>query len=113
MKKSILLIITLAFLNACAEYTALVGPSITMAKSGSILHSGASVATGYAIKKSTGQSPGEHALALVKKNHKFETLLASNEIRECQTTHSSSLTQVFFETLDDIDCIRDPFSTLK
>ena len=31
MKKSIILIIALAFLNACAEYSAFVGPSITMA----------------------------------------------------------------------------------
>ncbi|SVA82085.1 uncharacterized protein METZ01_LOCUS134939, partial [marine metagenome] len=37
MKKSILLIITLVFLNACAEYSSLIGPSYTMAKSGSIL----------------------------------------------------------------------------
>ena len=61
MKKSILLIITLVFLNACAEYTALVGPSFTMAKSGSVLHSGTTLASGYAIKKVTGQTPGEHA----------------------------------------------------
>ena len=113
MKKSIILIITLAFLNACAEYSALVGSSLTMAKSGSVLHSGTSFASSYAIKKATGQTPGEHALTFVKKNRKFDTLLASNEVRECQTVHSSFLTQVFFETLDDIDCIRDPFSILK
>ena len=113
MKKSIILIITLAFLNACADYSALVGPSFTMAKSGSVLHSGTTLASGYAIKKVTGQTPGEHAVTFVKKNRKFDTLLASNEVRECQTIHSSSLTQVFFETLDDIDCLRDPFSILK
>ena len=113
MRKSVLLIIALAFLNACAEYSALVGPSLTMAKSGSVLHSGTTLASGYAIKKVTGQTPGEHAVTFVKKNRKFDTLLASNEVRECQTIHSSSLTQVFFETLDDIDCIRDPFSILK
>ena len=51
MKKSILLIITLVFLNACAEYTALVGPSITMAKSGSVVKTGTTYATSYGIKK--------------------------------------------------------------
>ena len=51
MKKSIILIITLAFLNACAEYTALVGPSVTMAKSGSVLQSSTSFATSYGIKQ--------------------------------------------------------------
>ncbi len=114
MKKSILLIITLAFLNACAEYSALVGPSLTMAKSGSVLQSGTSLATSYGFKKAMGQSPGEYALSLVKKNHKLDTLLVqNNNTRKCETTHSSSLSEIFFETLDEIDCIRDPFSTLE
>ena len=129
MKKSIILIITLAFLNACAEYSAFVGPSLTMAKSGSVLQSGTSLATSYGIKKAIGQSPGEYVLSLAKKNHKPDTLLDQNNnitaqnnnitlaqndnIRECETTHSSPLTEIFFNTLDEIDCLRDPFSTLK
>ena len=122
MKKSIILIITLAFLNACAEYSALVGPSLTMAKSGSVLQSGTSLATSYGIKKAIGQSPGEYVLSLAKKNHKLDTLLdqsndiilAQNDnIRKCETLHSSSLTEIFFDTLDEIDCLRDPFSILK
>ena len=122
MKKSIILIITLAFLNACAEYSAFVGPSLTMAKSGSVLQSGTSLATSYGIKKAIGQSPGEYVLSMAKKNHKLDTLLdqsndiilAQNDnIRKCETLHSSSLTEIFFDTLDEIDCLRDPFSTLK
>ena len=122
MKKSILLIITLAFLNACAEYSAFVGPTITMAKSGSVLQSGTSLATSYGIKKAIGQSPGEYVLSLAKKNHKLDTLLDKNNniiiaqndnIRECETMHSSPLTEIFFDTLDEIDCLRDPFSILK
>ena len=130
MKKSIILIITLAFLNACAEYSAFVGPSLTMAKSGSVLQSGTSLATSYGIKKAIGQSPGEYVLSLAKKNHKPDTLLDQNNnitlaqnnnitlaqndsIRECETTHSSPLTEIFFDTLDEIDCLRDPFSIFK
>ena len=114
MKKSIFLIIILAFLNACAEYSALVGPSLTMAKSGSILQSSTSFATSYGIKKATGKSPGEYALSLVKKNHEPDTLLARNDnVRACETFHSSSLTEIFFTTLDEIDCLRDPFTNLK
>ncbi len=122
MKKSILLIITLAFLNACAEYSALVGPSLTMAKSGSVLQSGTSLATSYGIKKAIGQSPSEYVLSLAKKNHKLDTrlnennniILAQNDnIRECETIHSSPLTEIFFDTLDEIDCLRDPFSNIK
>ena len=122
MKKSILFIITLAFLNACAEYSAFVGPSLTMAKSGSVLQSGTSLATSYGIKKAIGQSPSEYVLSLAKKNHKLDTrlnennniILAQNDnIRECETIHSSPLTEIFFDTLDEIDCLRDPFSNLK
>jgi len=122
MKKSIILIITLAFLNACAEYSALLGPSLTMAKSGSVLQSGTSFATSYGIKKAIGQSPGEYVLSLAKKNQKLDTLLAQDDsillaqndnIKECETTHSSSLSEIFFDTLDKIDCLRDPFSVLK
>ena len=122
MKKSIILIITLAFLNACAEYSAFVGPSLTMAKSGSVLQSGTSLATSYGIKKAIGQSPGEYVLSLAKKNHKLDTrlnennniILAQNDnIRECETIHSSPLTEIFFDTLDEIDCLRDPFSNIK
>ena len=122
MKKSIILIITLAFLNACAEYSAFVGPSLTMAKSGSVLQSGTSLATSYGIKKAIGQSPGEYVFSLAKKNHKPNTLLDKNNnivlaqndnIRECETMHSSPLTEIFFDTLDEIDCLRDPFSILK
>ena len=131
MKKSILFIITLAFLNACAEYSAFVGPSLTMAKSGSVLQSGTSLATSYGIKKAIGKSPGEyvlsmakknHKLAMDKKNHKLDTrlnennniILAQNDnIRECETIHSSPLTEIFFDTLDEIDCLRDPFSNIK
>ena len=122
MKKSIILIITLAFLNACAEYSAFVGPSLTMAKSGSVLQSGTSLATSYGIKKAIGQSPGEYVLSLAKKNHKLDTLLNENNniilaqndnIRECETIHSSPLTEIFFDTLDEIDCLRDPFSNIK
>ena len=122
MKKSIILIITLAFLNACAEYSAFVGPTLTLAKSGSVLQSGTSLATSYGIKKAIGQSPSEYVLSLAKKNHKLDTrlnennniILAQNDnIRECETIHSSPLTEIFFDTLDEIDCLRDPFSNIK
>ena len=81
MKKSILLIITLVFLNACAEYTALVGPSVTMAKSGSIVQTGSAYATSYGIKKTLGQSPGEYIQTLVTKNYKINSFFRSK--RKC------------------------------
>ena len=122
MKKSILLIIGLVFLNACAEYSALVGPGYTLAKSGSIVQTGNVYATSYVVKKATGQSPGEFVISLAKKNNNTKSLVVKNEtkslfvknenVRECETIHSSSLSEIFFDTLD-IDCLRDPFSILK
>ena len=114
MKKSILLIITLVFLNACAEYTALVGPGLTMAKSGSVVQTGSAYATSYGIKKTLGQSPGEYIQTLVTKNYKIDSLLIQKEnVRECQTIHTTTLNEIFFDTLDEIDCFRDPFSILR
>ena len=31
----------------------------------------------------------------------------------CQTVHSSELNQIFFETLDQIDCVYDPMSIYR
>ncbi len=102
----------LAILNGCAQSTSLLGPSYTMAKSGSIIQAGNSFAASYGIKQLTGTTPGEYVMSFVKDNKVEPILLTENE-RECQTFHSSSLTEIFFETLDGIDCLRDPFSILK
>ena len=102
----------LTILNGCAQSTSLVGPTYTIAKSGSIIQAGNSFAVSYGIKQLTGTTPGEYAMSLVN-NDKDDPLLMTEKERECQTFHSSSLTEIFFETLDGIDCIRDPFSILK
>ena len=52
--------------------------------------------------------------SLVRKNYKINSFMNEKEnIRECQTLHTSTLNEIFFETLDEIDCFRDPFSILK
>jgi len=112
MKKIFFLISMLAILNGCAQTTSLVGPTYTIAKSGSIIQAGNSFAASYGIKKLTGTTPGEYAMSFVNE-YKADLLLMTENERECQTFHSSSLTEIFFETLDGIDCIRNPFSILK
>ena len=85
-----------------------------MAKSGSVVQTGTAYATSYGIKKATGQSPGEYIQTLVRKNYKINSFLDQKEdVRECQTIHTSSLNEIFFDTLDEIDCLRDPFSILR
>jgi hypothetical protein len=114
MKKNIFFVTIFIILNGCAQYSSIVGPTYTLAKSGSIVSTGASAATAYGFKKTTGQSPGEYVNSLVRKNYKINSFMNQKEdIRECQTLHTSTLNEIFFETLDEIDCFRDPFSILK
>ena len=112
MKRIFFLISMLATLNGCAQSTSFLGPSYTMAKSGSIIQAGNSFAASYGIKKLTGTTPGEYAMSIFK-NYEVDPILLTEKERECQTFHSSSLSEIFFVTLDGIDCLRDPFSILK
>ena len=104
MKKNIFFVIIFIILNGCAQYSSIVGPTYTLAKSGSIVSTGASAATAYGFKKTTGQSPGEYVNSFI--NQKENT-------RECQTLHTSALNEIFFETLDEFDCLQNPFSILR
>ena len=72
----------------------------------------ATVSASYGFKQLTGTTPGEYAMSFAK-SYSDEPLLMTEKERECQTFHSSSLSEIFFDTLDGIDCLRDPFSILK
>ena len=114
MKKNIFFVTIFIILNGCAQYSSVVGPTYTLAKSGNIVSAGASAATAYGFKKTIGQSPGEYINSLVRKNYKINSFMnEKTNIKECQTLHTSTLNEIFFETLDEIDCFRDPFSILK
>ena len=73
MKNIFLLIFALVILNGCAQSTSLVGPTYTMAKSGSILQAGNSFAASYGFKSLTGNTPGEYAFSSFAKS-KFTIL---------------------------------------
>ena len=102
--KKILLLITVIFLNGCAQSTSFMGPTYTMVKTGSVMQTSSSIATSYGLKQTLGKSPFEYITSLTNEN---------NKINECRTFHSASLNEIFFETLDEIDCLRDPFSIIK
>tara|TARA_Y100000590_G_scaffold315815_1_gene357179 strand:- start:906 stop:1244 length:339 start_codon:yes stop_codon:yes gene_type:complete len=112
MKKSIYFVIVFIILNGCTQYSSLVGPSITIANSsGNALHTGSLLFSSYEIKKRTGKSPTEHVSTLLVSENK--TLNEHKNERECETTHSSPLSEIFFDTLDEIDCYKDPYSILR
>ena len=66
MKKITGLIITLTLLSGCAESIALLGP---MSGSGNMAQSALSSSISYGVKKQTGKSPMEHAIAYAEKHN--------------------------------------------
>jgi len=96
MKKILLTILLLPFLNNCTQYSAMVGPTLTLAETGSLIQTTTSLSTSLGVKN-------------VRQS-------LTDEIRGeniCPTFHSSELSQIFFETLDQMDCEYDPMSIYR
>ena len=71
MNKIFGLLITLLFLNGCAESIALLG---TSASNGKILQSSVNSAISYGVKKQTGKTPLEHAMAYAEEKNPEKTI---------------------------------------
>ena len=69
MKKLIGLLITLFALSGCANSLAFLGPASTSVTGGNVAQSIASSAVSYGVKKQTGKTPSQHALAYVQKHN--------------------------------------------
>ena len=69
MKKGFFLLIFLFLLNGCAESVALLGSSVGGASSGKMLQSSLNSAISYGVKKQTGKTPLEHALAYAEEKN--------------------------------------------
>ena len=83
MKKFFVLLTTMLFLNGCAESIALLGTSAGSASNGKILQSSFNTIASYGIKKQTGKSPLEHAIAYAEEinpGRKKETCISHLEI---------------------------------
>ena len=80
MKKILILLSTTFLLNGCAESLALLGTSTS---NGKILQSSLNSAVSYGVKKQTGKTPFEHAIAYAEEKNperKKETCISSFEI---------------------------------
>ena len=80
MKKILILLSTIFLLNGCAESLALLGPG---ASNGRLVQSSLNSAISYGIKKQTGKTPLEHAIAYAEEKNperKKETCISSFEI---------------------------------
>ena len=83
-------------LNNCTQYTAMVGPSLTFAHTGSVLQASTSLSSSLAVNK-------------IKNDYKNELKVE----KICPTVHSSELNEIFFETIEHMDCYYDPLSILR
>ena len=80
MKKILVLLSTIFLLNGCAESLALLGTSTS---NGKILQSSLNSAISYGVKKQTGKTPLEHAIAYAEEKNperKKENCISSFEI---------------------------------
>ena len=84
MNRILILLLGIVILNGCAQSTSFVGPSYTLAKSGSVMQAGNSVAMSYGFKKAFNKID----------TNTMVTSLVDVDIRECQTIHSSDLSEI-------------------
>ena len=69
MKKIFSLLISLLLLSGCAQSLALLGPASTSVTGGNLAQSAVSSSISYGVKKQTGKSPMEHAMAYAEKHN--------------------------------------------
>ena len=86
----------LPILSNCTQYSAVIGPGITLAQTGSFAQATTALSKSIAINE-------------VKKEY-THNLQAE---RICPTVHSSELNAIFFETIEHTGCYYDPLSILR
>ena len=69
MKKIFSLLTTLILLSSCAQSLTLLGPASTTVTGGKLAQSAVSSSISYGVKKHTGKSPMEHAIAYAEEKN--------------------------------------------
>ena len=69
MRKILISLLLTLFVSGCAETMALLGPASTSLGGGNVAQSAISSAVTYGVKKQTGKSPMEHAIAYAEKHN--------------------------------------------
>ena len=96
MRKILFVFLLLPLLSNCGQYSAMIGPSYTLVETGNILQASTSLSSSLAMKNAKQSLVDE---------------VNSNDI--CPTVHSSELSAIFFETLENMDCHYDPMSIYR
>ena len=95
MKKIYFLLFSFIILTGCAQNLALLGPAISIAKTGGVQQALVGETINYGVKNKTGKNVSDHALGLFGND-------AENQ--ECNDTNSISLRSIFFNELEKQDC---------
>jgi hypothetical protein len=95
MRKIYFLIISFILLTGCAQNLALLGPVISVAKTGGIHQAVIGGTINHGIKSETGKDVSEHVMNLIDKETKEQN---------CKSVNSNSLQEIFFENSEDIEC---------
>jgi hypothetical protein len=114
MKKIFILLTSVMLLAGCAETIALLGPASSLVGGGNVVHSSVSAAASYGVKKATGKSPMQHALAyaeeknpnkkkdrclsFVKETESEACYIAKNKISSIKKTTSKKIKNVITQS---------------
>ena len=95
MKKIYFLLFYFMLLTGCAQNLALLGPALSVVKTGGIQHAIVGETINHGVKNKTGKNVSEHAMSL---------LSDEVEIQECDNTYSNNLQKIFFVKSKASDC---------
>ena len=95
MKNIYFILFSFSLLTACAQNLALLGPAVSIVKTGGVQHAIVGETINQGVKNKTGKNVSEHAMSLVSDQ---------TETQECNNTFSNSLQSIFFNKSDDEDC---------
>ena len=69
MRKILISLLLTLFVSGCAETMALLGPASTSLGGGNVAQTAISTAVNISVKKQTGKTPMEHAIAYAEKHN--------------------------------------------
>jgi hypothetical protein len=98
MRSIFIKILLFIFLVGCAQNTLLLGPSLTLLKTGSVHQSAISQGVNLTVKKKTGKSINEHLTSSLDKK------AALNNKKKCENINKDQFMDIFFENEEEKNC---------
>ena len=93
MNKFLFILISFIFLNGCAQSVALLGPAISIVKTGSVQHALVSQTVNTGIKHQTGKNISDHMVDSLEPKP-----------LDCKVISTNEMQGVFFDDYENIDC---------